>query len=309
MPGVSRPSPLRIGLVLLAGVVAASTAALLVRLGYLAGGGGSAGLGLVLAAIRLSVASLVLLPVLRGVRGTDLKPGALRYAVLAGTFLALHFATWISSLAYTSIAASATIVTSTPVWIALILWAWRGETPSRLTAGGIAVALSVGAVIALGDAGGASAGSNPLLGDLLALAGALAVSLYLIFGQEAQRRGLGIGRYVAVVYGVGALALLPAPPLLLGAGYLGWPWGVYLCGVLLALVPQLVGHTALNWSVRWVGPTLVALVVLAEPVFGSVLGYLVFGEAPGLPVLLGAAVLLAGVTGAILGEKPARASS
>jgi len=76
--------------------------------------------------------------------------------------------------------------------------------------------------------------------------------------------------------------------------------------VLLALIPQLVGHTAFNWSVRWVGPTLVALVVLAEPVFGSLLGYLVFGEAPGLPVLLGAAVLLAGVTGAILGEKPTR---
>jgi drug/metabolite transporter (DMT)-like permease len=259
----------------------------------------------VLAALRLSVASLVLLPALRGLRkATQAGSGAMRYAVFAGVFLALHFGFWITSLAYTSIAASATIVTSTPVWIALILWAWRGEVPSRLTAGGIALALAGGATIALGDAGGASAGSNPLLGELLALAGALAVSLYLIFGGEAQRQGLSVGRYVAVVYGVGALALLPAP-MLFGAGYLGWPWGVYLCGVLLALIPQLVGHTALNWSVRWVGPTLVALVVLAEPVCGSLLGYAIFGEVPGLPVLLGAAVLLSGVTAAVLGERPA----
>jgi drug/metabolite transporter (DMT)-like permease len=222
--------------------------------------------------------------------------------VLAGVFLALHFGFWITSLAYTSIAASATIVTSAPVWIALILWAWRGEVPSRLTAGGIALALAGGVLIALGDAGGASAGSNPLLGDLLALGGALAVSLYLIFGREAQGRGLSIGLYVAIAYGVGALALLPAP-LILGAGYLGWPWGVYLCGVLLALIPQLIGHTAFNWSVRWVGPTLVALVVLAEPVCGSLLGYVIFDEAPGLPVIAGAGILLAGVVAATLGEK------
>lgn len=287
---------------LVVGVLAASTAALFVRLAYAAEGAGSAGLGLVLAALRLSVASVFLLPAWRGLRKARGEPDAVRYAVMAGVFLAVHFACWISSLAYTSIAASATIVTSTPVWVALILWAWRGVVPSRLTGAGIAVALAGGALIAFGDAGGASAGTTPLLGDLLALGGALSVSLYLIFGGEAQRRGLSAGCYVTVAYGVGALVLLPVP-LLFGPGYLGWAPAVYLFGVLLALVPQLVGHTALNWSVRWVGPTLVALAVLAEPVFGSVLGYLIFGEAPGPLVLAGAAVLLSGVAAAVWGER------
>jgi len=87
-----------------------------------------------------------------------------------------------------------------------------------------------------------------------------------------------------------------------GSGYSGWPGEVYLYGLLLAFVPQLVGHTSFNWAVRWVSPTLVALVILAEPVGSSVLGYLVFGEVPGPLVLGGAAVLLIGVAGAVWGE-------
>lgn len=257
---------------------------------------------MLLAAVRLSVASLVLLPAWWGLRRASPEPGAMGYAVLAGIFLGVHLALWIISLAYTSIAASATIVTTNPIWVALILWLWRGETPSRLTAAGIIVAISGGALIAVGDAGGASAGTKPLLGDLLALGGALTVSLYLILGREAQHRGLGIGQYVATAYVVGALTLLPAP-LLLGSGYSGWPGEVYLYGLLLAFIPQLVGHSSFNWAVRWVSPTLVALVILAEPVGGSVLGYLVFGEVPGSLVLAGAAVLLIGVAGAVWGER------
>ncbi len=256
---------------------------------------------MLLAAVRLSVASLVLLPAWWGLRRASPEPGAMGYAVLAGIFLGVHLALWIISLAYTSIVASATIVTTNPIWVALFLWLWRGERPSRLTAAGIVVAISGGTLIAVGDAGGASAGTRPLLGDLLALGGALTVSLYLIFGREAQYRGMGVGQYVATAYVVGVLTLLPTP-LLLGSGYSGWPGEVYLYGILLAFVPQLVGHTSFNWAVRWVSPTLVALVILAEPVGSGVLGYLVFGEVPGALVLGGAAVLLVGVAGAVWGE-------
>lgn len=144
------------------GILSASTAALFIRLAYATEGNGSVGLGLLLAVVRLSVASLVLLPGWWGIRKLNLKPGALRYAVLAGIFLGAHLALWITSLAYTSIAASATIVTTNPIWVALILWLWRGETPSRLTVAGVLVAFSGGALIAVGDAGGAS-GSLGLL--------------------------------------------------------------------------------------------------------------------------------------------------
>jgi drug/metabolite transporter (DMT)-like permease len=301
MRSSSAPSGIVVGLVLLVGVLAASTAALFIRLAYEAEGSGSVALGLLLAAVRLSVASLVLLPAWWGLRKAPRGKGAMGYAVLAGIFLGLHLALWIISLAYTSIVASATIVTTNPIWVALILWLWRGERPSRLTAAGIVVAISGGTLIAVGDAGGASAGTRPLLGDLLALGGALTVSLYLILGREAQHRGLGLGQYVATAYVVGALTLLPAP-LLLGSGYSGWPAEVYLYGILLAFIPQLVGHSSFNWAVRWVSPTLVALVILAEPVGGSILGYLVFGEVPGALVLAGAAILLIGVAGAVWGE-------
>jgi drug/metabolite transporter (DMT)-like permease len=301
MRSSSAPSGIVVGLVLLVGVLAASTAALFIRLAYASEGSGSVGLGLVLAAVRLSVASLVLLPAWWGLRKAPRGEGAMGYAVLAGIFLGLHLALWIISLAYTSIVASATIVTTNPIWVALILWLWRGERPSRLTAAGIVVAISGGTLIAVGDAGGASAGTRPLLGDLLALGGALTVSLYLILGRDAQHRGLGLGQYIATAYVVGALTVLPAP-LLLGSGYSGWPAGVYLYGILLAFIPQLVGHSSFSWAVRWVSPTLVALVILAEPVGGSILGYLVFGEVPGVLVLAGATVLLIGVAGAVWGE-------
>ena len=301
MRSSSAPSGIVVGLVLLLGVLAASTAALFIRLAYEVEGSGSIGLGLVLAAVRLSVASLVLLPAWWGLRKAPRGAGARGYAVLAGIFLGLHLALWIISLAYTSIVASATIVTTNPIWVALFLWLWRGERPSRLTAAGIVVAISGGTLIAVGDAGGSSAGTRPLLGDLLALGGALTVSLYLILGREAQHRGLGLGQYVATAYVVGALTLLPAP-LLLGSGYSGWPAEVYLYGILLAFIPQLVGHSSFNWAVRWVSPTLVTLVILAEPVGGSILGYLVFGEVPGALVLAGATVLLIGVAGAVWGE-------
>src|SRR3712207_2292059 len=129
----SNPAPpgIIVGLVLLVGVLAASTAALFIRLAYAAEGSGSVGLGLLLAAVRLSVASLVLLPAWWGFRKARPERGAMGYAVLAGVFLRVHLALWIISLAYTSIVASATIVTTNPIWVALILWLWRGERPSR----------------------------------------------------------------------------------------------------------------------------------------------------------------------------------
>jgi drug/metabolite transporter (DMT)-like permease len=301
MRSSSAPSGLLVGVVLLVGILAASTAAIFIRLAYAADGSDSVGLGLLLATVRLSVASLVLLSAWWGFEKTALEPGALLYTVLAGVFLGAHLGLWITSLAYTSIAASATIVTTNPIWVALILWLWRGEVPARLTMVGIIVAFSGGALIAVGDAGGASAGPRPLLGDLLALLGAVTVSLYLICGREAQHRGMSVGRYVATAYTVGALSLVPAT-LLLGSGLAGWPGAVYLYGLLLAFIPQLVGHTSFNWAVRWISPTLVALVILAEPVGSSVLGYLIFAEVPGPLVLAGAAVLLVGVGAAVWGE-------
>ncbi|AEB11289.1 DMT family transporter [Marinithermus hydrothermalis] len=298
-----RPSVWQLTLALTAGVLTVSAAAIFIRLAFQAAGASGAGISLLLAATRLTIAALLLLPAWRGLRPARLQPGAVRYAVFAGVFLALHFASWITSLAYTSIAASVTLVTTNPVWVALIGWIWWRERLSRTTLAGVCVALAGGILIGLGDAGNAPhTARNPLLGDALALLGAIAASFYFLLGREAQRRGLSIGQYAAIAYGTAALVLLPLPALA-QTPYLGWPAGFYLWAFAMAVSSQLIGHTSFNWAVRWMNPTLVTLVILLEPVGSSLLGYLVFGEVPGRTVLLGAAILLSGVALAIWGNR------
>jgi drug/metabolite transporter (DMT)-like permease len=299
-----RPSGLRIAFVLFIGLMAASTAALFVRLGYAAGEGlNDVGLGLAMATLRLCFASILLLPLWYRTRN-DVRPqrGAYWFALGAGVFLAIHFASWIPAFAFTSITASTTIATSSPIWVAILLWLWRGEVPRRLTMVGIAVAISGAIVLALGDAGGDGAGSNPLLGDALALIAALGFSFYFLMGQEAQRRGLSTSRYVAVAYAVGALSLI-AVPFIVGPHYGELPGMVIFYGLMLALVPQLIGHTSFNWAVKWVTPTLVTLVILMEPIGATILGIIFFGEVPGWMVLVGAVILLSGVALAVTGRK------
>jgi len=311
---LKQPLPWQVGLVLVAGVFAISTAAIFIRLAmdaaaspYANASAGVRGVGfsLFISASRLAIASLLLVPAWRNLQPSQLSPGALRYAGAAGLCLALHFATWITSLSFTSIAASTTLVTTNPVWVALLSWLWLKEKPKALTVLGIGAAFGGGVLIALGDTGGVTGGSNPPLGNFLALVGAWMASLYFLLGREAQQRGLGIGSYVAIAYSTGALVLLPLP-FIAGSTYVGYPIAVYLYILLMAVLSQVVGHTTLNWAIRWISPTLVTLAILFEPVSSSFLGYLIFNEVPGLLVLVGAAVVLTGVAVAIYGtrEKP-----
>jgi drug/metabolite transporter (DMT)-like permease len=298
---LKQPLSWQVGLVLVAGVFAVSTAAIFIRLAIASAGVRGVEFSLFLSASRLAIASLLLLPAWRNLKPSQLSPGALRYAAAAGICLAVHFATWITSLSFTSIAASTTLVTTNPVWVALLCWLWFKEKLTRLTVLGIGVAFVGGVLIALGDTGAVSAGNNPPLGNFLALVGAWMASLYFLLGREAQRRGLGIGSYVVVAYSTGALVLLPLP-LIVGSNYVGYPVAVYAYILLMAVLSQVVGHTTLNWAVRWISPTLVTLAILFEPVGSSFLGYLIFNEVPGLLVLVGAGVLLSGVAIAIAGR-------
>ncbi|GEM86321.1 DMT family transporter [Meiothermus granaticius] len=295
-----RPAISTLVLVLLGGVLAISFGSILVRLATEAAGTQSPGFSLVMSALRLSLAGLLLLPAWRGLRDARPQPGAWGYALLAGGFLALHFATWITSISLTSIAASVTLVNTNPVWVALISWVWLGQAPKPLTLGGIALAVLGGAVIALGDS--SNPGTNPALGNLLAVLGGVAASFYFLLGREAQHRGLGIGLYIAAAYSTAALVLLPVP-LLFHTPYTGYPPQTYLWIALMALVPQLLGHSSFNWAVRWVAPVLVTLVILLEPLGASLWAYWLFKELPGPQVLLGAGVLLTGVGLAVLGTR------
>lgn len=294
-----RPSGLKIASVLLLGIFAISFGSILVRLALAASEDRSLAFSLVMSAGRMGLAALLLLPSWR--RPLASRRG-LPYAMAAGASLALHFALWITSLSYTSVAASTALVTTNPVWVTLFVWLFFREAPSGLTLLGIAVALFGGLLIGLGDAQGGNGGTNPLLGDLLALLGAVAASLYFLLGREAQRRGLSILEYIRVAYTAAALLLLPLP-YLFGGGYGGYPLAVYGYILLMALLPQLVGHTSFNWATRHIPPVLVTLAILFEPVGASLLAFLLFGELPGAQVLLGALVLLLGVGMAVVGGR------
>lgn len=297
-----KPQTWQVAAILTMGVFAVSTAAIFIRLSIAAAQVRGVGFSLVLAALRLTLASLILLPAWRSIQLMPPRREAWGYAVAAGGFLAVHFATWITSLSYTSIAASTTLVTTNPVWVALLSWLWFKETPTRKTIFGIAIALFGSIIIALGGTDTAASGANPLLGDGLALVGAWAASLYFLLGREAQRHGMGIGGYVAVAYSFSALVLLPLP-FIFGTSYAGYPSAVYVYVFLMALLSQAIGHTSCNWAVRWISPTIVTLAILLEPVSASLLGYLIFGELPTVLVLLGAVIILAGVAIAVLGTR------
>ncbi len=297
-----KPSNWLIILVLTIGVLAISTSAVLVRLANLSAGMSGVGFSLVIAASRAAIASLLLVPTWSKIKWQKLQPGAILYAGAAGVCLVVNSSLWITSLSYTSIAAATTLINTTPIWVALLSWWLRKERLSRQTVIGIAVSMTGGLIIGLVDIGGVTTGSNLLLGNFLALMGAWAISVYMLLGREAQTKGLSIGGYIVVVYGITAIILLPIP-FVSGVGYFGYSSLVYFYILLMALVPQLIGHTSLNWAVRWVSPTLVTLAILFEPVGASFLGYLLFGEVPSLIVLLGAIILLVGVAVAALGSQ------
>ena len=288
-----KPKSWQVGIILAIGVLAASTSAIFIRLSMEASGKQGVDFSLFLAASRLSVAALILLPTWSKIKTANVPTKAYYYAIAAGVCLALHFATWISSLAFTSIAASTTLVTTNPIWVALLSWLFLQEKLSKRTILGIFIALVGGILIALGDSNVANNYTNPILGDGLALIGSWMVSLYFLLGSQAQKQGLSLSNYSAIVCTTAAILLLPLP-VFVGNGYLDYPDRVYVYVLLMAIVPQLIGHTSFNWSLRWISPTFVTLSILFEPIGASFLGFILFAEIPSSFVLVGGLILLFG---------------
>ncbi|MGL5035191.1 MAG: DMT family transporter [Microcystaceae cyanobacterium] len=303
-----KPTVGQVSLILGIGVLMTSTSAILIRLAFQAANRSDVGFSLFLAASRLLFTFLLLIPTWPQLRKIAVQPRAYCLAIAAGLALAGHFATWISSLGFTSIAASAAIVTTNPVWVALLSWVWYREKLTKLTIMGIGIALGGGGVIAYGESGQGGNYPNALVGDLLALVGSWLASLYILWGREAQKAGLTIGQYILVAYGTAAIALFFVP-FWDHQGYSGYPLAVYGYVLLMALFPQLIGHTSVNWAVRWIAPTFVTLAILFEPLGASVLGWLIFAEIPPLAVITGGLLLLMGVAIAVIGSKKSQTSN
>lgn len=286
-------------LVLAVGVAAVSSAAIWVRYASLP--------PTVLAFYRLGFSALALWPAallrVRSAAGVFRPPGWVSLAALAGVSLAAHWAVWFRSLELTSVLSSTVLVTTQPLWVvglAYILWR---EPVGRERAGalGLALAGSVGIATAdatLGAAGGPAAGraspaGHDLYGDMLALLAAALVSVYLLVGQKLRPR-VSLVPYLCVVYTAGALSLAVTAAAT-GTPLWGWPAGQVLVGLGMAVVPTLIGHSALNLVVGRLGAATVATAVLGEPVGASLLAAALFREVPGPLHWLGAAAILAGI--------------
>jgi drug/metabolite transporter (DMT)-like permease len=239
---------------------------------------------------RIFLASVFLAPFAAAAAGRSWPALTARQRALligCGVALGLHFATWIASLSYTSVAASVLLVNLAPLFTVVFSRVFLGETPRPPVLAAIAVALVGAGLIAAGDWSG---GAAPLRGDALALVGAAMLSIYHVIGR-GLRDVLPLGAYVLGVWSVAAaslalLALGAGVPL---AGYDGRTFAAFLA---LALFPTLAGHGLVNRALRALPAPTVGLFMLGEPVGASALAYGVFGEVPGLWTVGGGVLIL-----------------
>jgi drug/metabolite transporter (DMT)-like permease len=274
------------------GLLAISTSPILIRLAALP--------ALAMAFWRCLAGAAVLAPFAPRRTGPGLDRADLARLAASGVFLALHFALWNASLGLTTVAAATTLVSSAPLFVGLGSIP-LGEPPTARAWAGIVLATAGAVVIGAGDAAGFGGGSAALLGDLLAFGGAVAMAAYLLLGRVARQR-LPVSTYAASVYGVAAAVLLPAC-LLTGSALGGYEAASWLALAGVVAGPQLLGHTVFNGLLASVSASLVAVVMLLEPVIATILAWWLFDELPGPSLWAGAPMVLAGVWLATTGSR------
>ena len=286
MPAATvRPSLPLAAAVVLTGLVAVSHGAIFTRV--------ADAHPIVIAAFRLGVAALILLP-LAAWRCRDELAGLggrrLAATVGAGVFLAFHFATWIASLQHTSIANSVILVNLNPVWIAMVAALMSRARPAALVMASIGLAVAGSAVVGTGSA---AAGAGNLLGDGLAVAGGMCMAGYLLLGRVA-RNDLSLLAYITVCYGIGAVVLW-LMVLAMGLQVTGLTPATYGAMIAMAVICQVFGHSSYNWALKLFNPGFVAVCLLGEPLLASLFGFLYFGEAVSMATVAGGALVLAGI--------------
>jgi drug/metabolite transporter (DMT)-like permease len=210
--------------------------------------------------------------------------------VLAGALLALHFGFWIASLQQTSVITSVVLVTTNPLFVGLASPLVLRERVPAATWAGIAIATVGAGLMAAEDLGD---GLGTLAGDLYALLGAVFGACYLMIGRRVRPQMSWSG-YVGTVYVVAAV-LLVASVFITDEPFTGYGTKTFVLLGLLALVPQLVGHSAINWSLAYVPAALVAVAILGEAVGATVLAAIVLGETPSALEMVGGLLVLTAV--------------
>ena len=283
------------------GILAMSTAAIFIRYAQTEAG------SLVIAAYRLGIASLILVPIaiIRYRKEiSSLSKKELLLGLLSGIFLAIHFAAWISSLEYTSVASSLVLVWTSPLWVAILAPITIKEPITKTVGIGMLISFMGTMFIGLSDvcllAGKLSCppisdfiSGKAFIGDMLALVGAWMGAGYLLIGRNLRAK-LSLISYISVVYGMAAIILI-----LLAFGtnqhFTGYSSKTYLLFLILALVPQLFGHTTVNWALEYLSAAYVSIILLCEPIGSIILAYLFLNEIPTPIKLFGAILIFGGV--------------
>lgn len=288
--------------VLLIGILAVSTASIFIRFAQ------KEASSLVIAAYRMTLAGLILAPVaLPGaVRSMQaLRPGQRWLILLSGLFLALHFGAWITSLEYTSVASSVVLVTTTPLWVAILSPLVLKERIRRETWFGLLIAMAGGVLVGFQESCILQdgkliclslqdfLGGQAMLGNALALFGAFMAAGYMVVGRQV-RPVFSLFSYTFWVYSISAVFLLLFVAIS-GEKISGFAGTTYLWFALLAVIPQVIGHSSFNWALKYLPAAFVSLALLGEPVGTTILAVIFLKEAPGMGELVGGALILVGI--------------
>ena len=264
------------------GIIAISTASILIKL--------CDAPVLTIASYRMILASLMLTPFAcykKLWKGWERKE--IKWLLFSGLFLSLHFAFWIASLRYTSVASSVVLVTTHPIFVGIGGWLFLKERIGMNLAAGIALSVFGCGLVSSGDL---SLSKGAWIGDGFALLGAIAASGYLLLGRKL-RRGQNLLSYIFPVYSTAALILILLS-LIFREPFFGYSSTTYTYLFLLALIPQLIGHTTYNWALKYLPASMVAITILGEPIGSTILAYLILKEGLTTWKVFGGILILSG---------------
>jgi drug/metabolite transporter (DMT)-like permease len=278
----------RLFLLLPVGIIAVSTASIFIKL--------CDAPVLIIATYRMMLASLILTPVGCYQKAwRTWKKDDLGWFFISGLLLSVHFAFWIASLKHTSVASSVVLESTHPIFVGIGGWLFLKEKLGLTLMFGIALSVLGSGLISYGDM---SLSKEALMGDGLALLGAIAASGYLLVGRKMRRNQVLLS-YILPVYSTAGLILILLA-LIFQESFWGYSSSTILYLFLLALVPQLIGHTTFNWALKHLPASAVAIATLGEPIGSTLLAYFILGEGLTIWKVIGGMSIFSGILIALI---------
>ncbi|GBF12035.1 DMT family transporter [Tepidibacillus infernus] len=280
-----KPSQIKLAIALFIGIIAVSSSAILVKQ--------TTAPSAIIATYRMMFTVLIMIIPTFFFHFQEMKKLQKKdylYSFLSGLFLAFHFITWFESLKYTSIASSVVLVTMSPIFSMIGESIFFKKRYPLLSILGSLVSIIGGILIGLGDF---RISGKALLGDLLALLGALMVTVYWLFGQKVRTR-LTLLPYTLLVYGSSTIILV-IYSFSFHYSFTQYEKTDWIVFIALAVIPNILGHTVFNWAIKYTNATTISMVLLGEPIGASILATLIYKEAPTLIQIIGGLIILLGL--------------